>query len=121
MLNYMQEKAVKSFAHWYRNPESRSRPWFEISGPAGSGKTFTVKQIIEFLGLDYDDVLFCAYVGKAALALRLSGVNGRTIHSLIYHPEITYKKDEDDNVIYGVNRNEKRYLLKMLLFQAMLN
>lgn len=108
MLNYMQEKAVKSFAHWYRNPESRSRPWFEISGPAGSGKTFTVKQIIEFLGLDYDDVLFCAYVGKAALALRLSGVNGRTIHSLIYHPEITYKKDEDDNVIYGVDGKPER-------------
>ena len=83
-LNKMQGVASTKFQYWFKHPESRTRPWFEISGPAGSGKTTVVRHIIENLGISYDDVMFMAYVGKAALALRLSGVNGRTIHSVIY-------------------------------------
>jgi exodeoxyribonuclease-5 len=91
----MQAVASREFQKWYKKPRrKRRRPWFEISGPAGSGKTTVVRHIIEALGISYDDVIFMAYVGKAALALRLSGVNGQTIHSAIYEPVDVPLKDE---------------------------
>lgn len=99
-LNDGQENASKKFQYWYKHPESRVRPWFEISGPAGSGKTYVVKHIIERLGLTMDDVVFIAYVGKAALALRLSGVNGRTVHSIIYRLEVVQAEDAEGNKLY---------------------
>ena len=98
-LNRMQGVASKEFQYWYKHPESRKRPWFEVSGPAGSGKTTVVKHIIASLGLNNDDVMFMAFVGKAALALRLSGVNGRTIHSIIYKMIELPKVDEFGNVV----------------------
>ena len=99
-LNKMQGVASEEFRYWYKHPESRKRPWFEISGPAGSGKTTVVKHIIRELGLKDSNVVFMAFVGKAALALRLSGVNGRTIHSVIYRIIRHYKRDNDDNIVY---------------------
>lgn len=94
-LNAMQSVASEKFIYWYKHPESRERPWFEISGAAGTGKTTVVKHIIQQLGLRESDVVFMAFVGKAALALRLSGVNGRTIHSVIYQIVRRYKRDEN--------------------------
>ena len=99
-LNKMQGVASTNFQYWYKHPETRIRPWFEISGAAGTGKTTVVKHIIQALGFDESEVVFAAFVGKAALALRLSGVNGRTIHSVIYRMIKRYKKDEDGNTIY---------------------
>lgn len=99
-LNEGQELASTSFQYWYKHPKSRTRPWFEISGPAGSGKTYVVRHIINRLGFKDNEVLFAAYVGKAALALRLSGVNGRTVHSIIYRLEVVCATDEDGNKIY---------------------
>jgi exodeoxyribonuclease-5 len=99
-LNEMQEVASEKFQYWYKHPECRKRPWFEISGAAGTGKTTVVKHIIASLGLNNNEVVFMAYVGKAALALRLSGVEGRTIHSVIYKTIQKYKRDEHGDVIY---------------------
>ena len=64
---------------WFRS--STSGQVFEISGPAGSGKTTLVLYIIEKLGLRKKDVLFCAYMGKAATQLIRNGLPARTIHS----------------------------------------
>lgn len=99
-LNEGQARASESFQYWYKNPDSRMRPWFEISGPAGSGKTFVVRHIMDKLGLSDNEVIFIAYVGKAALALRLSGVNGRTVHSVIYRMEVIHAEDADGNKLY---------------------
>lgn len=114
-LNKMQGVASKEFQKWYKNPKIRKRPWFEISGPAGSGKTTVVKHIIEALGISDDDVIFMAYVGKAALALRLSGVNGRTIHSVVYDIIEIPKRDLDGNYVYDDNGKkiiETRFIKK---------
>ncbi|MCM1219765.1 MAG: AAA family ATPase, partial [Lachnospiraceae bacterium] len=99
-LNKMQGVASTKFQYWYKHPESRIRPWFEISGAAGTGKTTVVKHIIQALGFNESEVIFAAFVGKAALALRLSGVNGRTIHSVIYRMIKRYKRDADQNIVY---------------------
>lgn len=99
-LNKGQQNASTSFQYWYRHPKKRIRPWFEISGPAGSGKTYVVRHIMDQLRFSDDEVIFIAYVGKAALALRLSGVNGRTVHSVIYRIEVIHEEDEDGNKLY---------------------
>ena len=44
-LNKGQQLAVEQYAEWYKYPHKRKRPWFEISGAAGTGKT-TVARII---------------------------------------------------------------------------
>lgn len=100
ILNEMQQIASDKFQEWYLKPETRKRPWFEISGAAGTGKTTVVKHIIQELGLDMREVIFMAFVGKAALALRLSGVDGRTVHSVIYQVVRHYKRDEYGNIVY---------------------
>lgn len=97
ILNDQQEECVKKAVEWYRKVSSKQT--FEISGPAGSGKTTIVKTIIQELGIRIEDVLFVAYVGKAALQLTRSGVNGRTIHSTFYDIDFVPVKGEDGNII----------------------
>lgn len=46
-----------------------------------------------------EDVLFVAYVGKAALQLTRSGVNGRTIHSAFYDIDFVPMRDEEGKPI----------------------
>lgn len=93
ILNDQQEECVRNAVKWFRNFSSKQT--FEISGPAGSGKTTIVKTIIQNLGLKLEDVMFVAYVGKAALQLTRSGVNGRTIHSAFYDIDFVPVKDEE--------------------------
>lgn len=117
-LNHMQGVASERFQYWYKHPESRKRGWFEVSGPAGSGKTTVVKHIIANLGLKNEDVVFIAYVGKAALALRLSGVNGKTIHSVLYDIIERPKRDANGNIMYKSDKvpfMETRFIRKTSL------
>lgn len=102
----MQQVAVEKYTDWYLHPTRRNRPWFEISGPAGSGKTTLVKYIMQELGIEQEYVNFMALVGKATLALKLSGVNAKTIHSTIYDLVNTYARDDDGNII-NVNGKPK--------------
>lgn len=67
--------------NWYHRMEKQT---LEISGPAGSGKTSLVRYLIERLKLDIDDVLFCAFSGKAVSQLAKHGLPAKTIHSAIY-------------------------------------
>lgn len=80
-LNGQQKLAVKGGKEWFLKG---TKPTFEISGPAGSGKTSIVYAITEELGLDDDAVLFMAFVGKATMELSMKGNNAKTIHSTIY-------------------------------------
>lgn len=102
ILNDQQEAASYGACDWYHAflRGENVRAWYEISGPAGSGKTTLVKYIIRQLGLSDDQVVFVTFTGKAALALRLSGVPGRTIHSICYQTTIVNEKDEKGNVVY---------------------
>ena len=56
-----------------------------IAGLAGSGKTTTVKFIIQALGLTEAEVSYIAFTGKASLVLRERGCpNAMTAHKLLY-------------------------------------
>ena len=55
-----------------------------VEGPQGTGKTTLVRYLIERLGLNNDQVLFLAFMGKAASQLARNGLPAQTIHSAIY-------------------------------------
>ena len=80
-LNTQQRQAQKLGKQWFLNGTEQV---FEISGPAGSGKTTIVKEITDDIPLKREEVLFVAYIGKAAQNLALNGLNAKTIHSTIY-------------------------------------
>ena len=109
VLNNQQEECIIKALKWFRNISPDRKQTFEISGPAGSGKTTIVKEIIKELGLDMANVLFVAFVGKAALQLSRSGVEGRTIHSVFYDVDFVPVKDE-----YGKNVMRNGKLVKRL-------
>lgn len=57
-----------------------------IAGYAGTGKSTLVKHIIAALDIKEQDVVYCAYTGKATLVLSNKGCkNTSTLHRLLYH------------------------------------
>jgi ATP-dependent exoDNAse (exonuclease V) alpha subunit len=115
MLNAGQERALRQFKRWMKESP---RQVFELSGGPGTGKTFLVRRMIEEIGLDLSEVLFCTYTGKAAIALRKNGLDGKTIHSTLYKIDIVERldakgnpvTDEDGNVIYDFKFIPRRKL-----------
>ena len=95
-LNEQQAEVSDLAEKWYK---SQYKQVFEISGPAGSGKTTIVYELIRRLGLNANDVLFMAYVGKAAMMLSLKGNFAKTIHSTIYDVVNVPRLDENGEPI----------------------
>ncbi|AGA64807.1 exodeoxyribonuclease V alpha subunit protein [Liberibacter crescens BT-1] len=80
-LSLQQENALKAVSRWYHKADS---PIFRLFGYAGTGKTTLARYFSEHID---GDVIFAAFTGKAAQALRARGASGaRTLHSLIYRP-----------------------------------
>ena len=108
ILNDEQSVALTKLRDWwYGYRYSRN---FEISGAAGTGKTTLIKYLIQQIGLNINNVLFLAYVGKAALVMARNGLRAQTIHSAIYdvHKEPKRNKNdvlmryEDGRIIYDL-------------------
>jgi hypothetical protein len=81
-LSAEQERARAAILSWYRSPHRK--PYFFLTGPAGSGKTQLTKAV---LGSVTGPVLCAGPTGKSALVLsQRTGLPSQTIHSLIYKP-----------------------------------
>lgn len=82
VLNKDQEQAIKIALERYRKCE----PYTVLAGPAGSGKSTTLKYIISALGLNpVEDVCYATPTGKAAQVLKKRGnPNAMTLHKLLY-------------------------------------
>ena len=96
ILEGQQNHAANEVILW-RN--KRNKQVFEVSGPAGSGKTFIVYFIINKLRIPFENVIFMAYVGKATMALMRQGIKAQTIHSVIYDLIDIPRLDENNNFI----------------------
>lgn len=82
ILSGQQETALKMIREWLAD---KSKPFFDLGGYAGCGKTTLCGVLNGELG---GDVLFAAYTGKAALQLRKKGCEGAsTLHKLLYDPK----------------------------------
>ena len=80
-LNTGQLEGILKGESWWK---SGNKQTFEISGAAGTGKTTFTKYLIDRLGLELDQCLFVAYMGKAVNQMSKSGLPAKTLHSVIY-------------------------------------
>ncbi len=69
--------------------------------------TTMVRYFIERLGLNNDQVLFVAFMGKAASVLQRNGVPAKTIHSAIYEYKERMSRDENGKIIIKSNGKPK--------------
>lgn len=73
---------------------------FEFAGGPGTGKSFVLDFIINYLGINRDRIAPMAYTGAAAVNMRTKGLlNAGTIHSWIYHTCVSPKTDKSGNYI----------------------
>ena len=102
-LNEGQLNCLNKLMDWWENYDG-SKQVFSISGLAGCGKTFVIRYLIDTLDdINLENVLFVAYVGKAAMQMTKSGVKAKTIHSTIYFMTEVAKKDKDGNIVKDDN------------------
>lgn len=83
-LTIEQESALKILKHKVLDKEKTSI----LQGYAGTGKSTTLRFLLESLGYHESRIHFCAYTGTAAKILMDAGLNASTIHALIYKPII---------------------------------
>jgi exodeoxyribonuclease-5 len=96
-LNDEQVYAVYDMETWWHKSTNQL---FQVTGPAGCGKSTIIRYFIERLGLKFSEVLFLAYMGKAATRMAMSGLPARTIHSTIYDYVKVIDRDDDGKIIF---------------------
>lgn len=103
-LNTEQVYAIYELEHWWH---SKDNQLFQITGGPGTGKTTLVRYFIDRLGLSLENVLFVAYMGKAASILQRNGLPAKTIHSAIYDYVEKFDRDENGHIIIKENGKPK--------------
>ena len=82
---------------------SSGDPVFQFSGKAGTGKSVVMHEIYRQSGTPLIEIAPMAYVGQAAIIMRLKGFpNAKTIHSWIYNTEIAPKYNKKEQ-LFQVN------------------
>ncbi len=108
-LTDKQQAIVDAAVYWYHNS---SEQIFQFAGNPGTGKSVVMNAIIEAIGLPKSAVAPMAYVGAAAINMRLKGLStARTIHSWIYETIEIPIKDMNGNIVMNkyFNRPEVEY------------
>lgn len=105
-LNNDQIYATYDLEHWWHHS---TKQLFQISGAAGTGKTTLIRYFIDRIGLELDQVLFVAYMGKAVNQMVRNGIPARTIHSSIYDYVEVFERDEKTHkIIFKKNGKPKK-------------
>lgn len=88
-----QARAIDAAVKWFSDPDADQL--FLLDGSAGTGKTTTLKFILE--ALDLKNVAAGAYTGKAARVMQRKGIRqAQTLHSMLYR----LVRAEDRNRLY---------------------
>ena len=106
ILTDEQDHLIEELSKWFHDYESGHRirshsQWYSYSGPAGSGKTFVITELINKLNLSEDEYITCAYTGRAALNLQQKDIRSCTIHSLIYHTILEKIESTEEEIDAG--------------------
>ncbi|MBL7046490.1 MAG: AAA family ATPase [Candidatus Marinimicrobia bacterium] len=93
-----------------------------ISGPAGSGKTFTVNQLVEELKKQELSVILCAPTGKAARRMEeVCGMPASTIHRLLGFDGIGFNHHGDNKLITDVIIIDECSMIDVWLFYHLMD
>lgn len=93
--NEGQHAAIEKIAHW--RADKNAPRLMALTGPAGTGKT-TVMQAVRGR-LRGTRTAWAAMTGKAAARMKAaSGVNGKTLHSVLYHPPREVDNAEEQKI-----------------------
>ena len=97
ILTDEQQALVKACYSWFYNDDELV---FEYAGGPGTGKSFVMNFIIDYLGISRNQIAPMAFTGAAAVNMRTKGLlNAGTINSWIYNNTITQKVDKYGNYI----------------------
>ena len=108
ILNDSQQKIHDEAVYWFNNS---SEQLFQIAGPAGTGKSVLISQILDTLRLSSNHVLACAYTGAASLVMRKRGFpKAQTIHSALYNL-VEYPDYNNIDLNIGVPKKKKVFEL----------
>lgn len=106
ILNKQQEFIVNEAVRWYLHS---SEQIFQYAGYAGTGKSVVLNEIIKRLGIPLERVAPMAYIGQAAIVMRLKGLyNAKTIHSHLFNPVETFQVDDKGEMIYDKYLNKPK-------------
>lgn len=96
-LTEKQRHIVDAAVFWYYNS---SQQIFQFAGNPGTGKSVVMNAIIKAIGIPQERVAPMAYIGAAAINMRLKGMNNaKTIHSWIYDTIEVPLRDENGHII----------------------
>lgn len=97
VLTPKQQAIVDAAVQWYYNS---SEQVFQFAGNPGTGKSVVMDAIIKAIGIPVDRVAPMAYIGAAAINMRLKGMwNAKTIHSWIYETIEVPMRDKNGKII----------------------
>ena len=97
ILTDEQQSLVKDCYHWFYHENDLV---FEYAGGPGTGKSFVLDFIINYLRINREQIAPMAYTGAAAVNMRTKGLlNAGTIHSWIYTTTISERHDKSGNVM----------------------
>ena len=108
-LTDKQQFIVDQAVKWYKNS---SEQVFQFAGNPGTGKSVVMDAIIDAIGIDRKRVAPMAYVGAAAINMRLKGLeNAKTVHSWIYETVEVPVRDANGKIVMNkyFNRPEVKY------------
>ena len=112
ILTDEQQALVKACYSWFYNDNDLV---FEYSGGPGTGKSFVMNFIIDYLGISRSQIAPMAFTGAAAVNMRTKGLlNAVTIHSWIYHTTITQKLDSSGNYVMDEYFNRPKETLDFI-------
>ena len=112
MLNSQQEKICQAAVNWYRNSSAQV---FEFEGGAGTGKTYTIMEILRRLNLSSGEFLAMAYTGQASIVMRTRGFkNARSIHSSLYEM-VEIEDDTAVNLAFGIRKKKFDFRLRTMI------
>lgn len=109
ILNNGQKHIISEAKKWYKHS---SEQIFQYAGFPGTGKSVVLNEIINSLGIPRERIAPMAYIGQAAIVMRLKGFhNAKTIHSWLFTPSEKYKLDENNNIVMNTYFNRPEFEL----------
>lgn len=114
-LNTDQKELLVKLKDWWTR---RYRQYFVYSGAAGTGKTTVMLEFIEELGLDYNEYICAALIGKAVLVMLKKGLPAKTIHSLIYNYIFQSRGDGTSEFTFQLKDDLDKYLKLLIIDES---